>query len=89
VTETMVSPADSASLTYSVVVLDTAVGGNEAPEFTMESYTFSITENVVNGFQVGNLSVSDNDGTYIAITICMYVCIYSTCSTTIMSVICL
>ena len=56
------TPADSDSRSYAVVVLNTTVGGNEAPEFTMESYTFNISENVANGFQVGNLSVSDNDG---------------------------
>jgi len=58
----MVAPADSASLSYTVFVRDTAVGGNQAPEFTMDSYTFNISENVANEDEVGDLSVTDNDG---------------------------
>ena len=57
----MVVPADDDTITYTVIVLDTAVGGNEAPEFSMTSYTFTISENVANGYEVGTLTVTDND----------------------------
>ena len=58
----MVVPADDDTITYTVIVLDTAVGRNEAPEFSVISYTFNFSEHVVNGYEVGTLTVTDNDG---------------------------
>lgn len=43
-------------------MVNTAVGGNQAPVFDMDSYTFNISENVDNAAEVGTLDVSDNDG---------------------------
>ena len=48
------------------------MGGNEAPEFSMDSYTFDIIENVANGHQVGTLTVTDNDGNKAISNLCIY-----------------
>ena len=61
-TETMVPSATSEALTYTIEVLQTTVGGNAAPTFGMDSYTFTSTENVMNEDLIGTLSVQDSDG---------------------------
>ena len=53
---------DSRQLGYIATVVDGEVGGNEAPVFTPDSYTFSVVENVMDAQQIGMLTVSDDDG---------------------------
>ena len=60
----MVLPASFNDLSYTIQVFDTAIGGNEAPKFDMESYTFTISEDVMNQHLIATLSVTDSDGTY-------------------------
>ena len=54
----------SAMRTYLATVVDTAVGGNEAPEFTPDSYTFTFSENVIDAQEIGMLTVTDDDGNF-------------------------
>ena len=54
----------SAMNNYVATVVDTEVGGNEAPEFSPDSYTFSVRENVIDTQVIGMLSVTDEDGNY-------------------------
>jgi len=61
-TETNVSPTDSETRNYYADVINTTVRGNEAPEFMPDSYTFDVTENVINTQAIGTLTVSDSDG---------------------------
>ena len=44
---------------YLATVVDTAVGGNEAPEFIPDTYTFTISENVMDAHVIGMLTVTD------------------------------
>ena len=53
----------SAINTYLATVVDTAIEGNEAPEFSADTYTFTISENVMDAHEIGMLIVTDDDGT--------------------------
>ena len=57
------SVADSGTQTYVATVIDTAVRGNEAPVFSRDSYTFTISENIDDAYIIGMLNVTDDDGT--------------------------
>ena len=61
-TEINVLSGMSATSTYFETVVDTAVGGNEAPEFSPGTYTFIISENVMDAHVIGMLTVTDIDG---------------------------
>ena len=52
----------SATNMYLATVVDTAVEGNEAPEFIPDTYTFTISENVMDAHIIGMLTVTDVDG---------------------------
>ena len=43
-------------------MVNTTVGGNEAPVFSPHSYIFTFSENAINAQVIGILSVSDDDG---------------------------
>ena len=58
------SSGDSQSQLYFISVVNTPVGGNEAPEFTLDTYSFIINENVANTQEIGIVTVSDDDGEY-------------------------
>ena len=49
---------------YVATVVNGPVGGNEAPEFASDTYSFTISENVINTEEIGILTVSDDDGEY-------------------------
>ena len=52
---------------YLATVVDTAVEGNEAPEFSPDSYTFTFSENVIDAQEIGMLTVTDDDGNFFMI----------------------
>ena len=52
-----------ATNTYFATVVDTAIEGNEAPEFSADTYAFTISENVMDAHEIGMLTVTDDDGT--------------------------
>ena len=56
------SSGDSVVRQYFASVVNTPLGGNEAPEFTPDTYLFTVNENVVNEQIIGILTVSDDDG---------------------------
>ena len=61
-TEINVLSGMSATSTYFATVVDTAVGGNEAPKFSPGTYTFIISENVMDAHVIGMLTVTNIDG---------------------------
>ena len=58
------SSGDSQSQNYFASVVNTPVGGNEAPVFTLDTYPFTVNENIANTEEIGIVSVSDDDGEY-------------------------
>ena len=50
--------------TYLATVVDMAVEGNEAPVFSPDSYTFTISENVMDADEIDMLTVTDDDGNF-------------------------
>ena len=56
------SAGDSMMRSYFATVVNTPVGGNEAPEFASDTYTFTVYENVTNAQEIGMITVSDDDG---------------------------
>ena len=58
------SSGDSQSQSYFASVVNTPVGSNEAPVFTLDTYSFTVNENVANTQEIGIVSVSDNDGEF-------------------------
>ena len=58
------SSGDSQSQSYFASVVNTPVGGNEAPEFTLDTYSFTVNENIANTEEIGIVSVSDDDGEF-------------------------
>ena len=58
------SSGDSQSQSYFASVVNTEIEDNEAPEFTLDTYSFTVNENVANTQEIGIVSVSDNDGEF-------------------------
>ena len=54
----------SSGATATQIYLAAVVGGNGAPVFSSDSYTFTIFENVIDAQVIGRLMVTDNEGTY-------------------------